>query len=275
MTAFSLLLPTYLRDVPDHLIRAFHSSVQEQSRPPSEVVVVRDGPLPQALSSTLQTLAATSPVPVVRVDLDHNVGLGQALNLGLAACSYDVVARMDADDVSLPARFAVQLPLIESGLDLVGSALYEFESSEHEVVGVRTPPIEASEIRRWSRFADPFNHPTVVYRRSAVLAAGGYLDLPLMEDYWLFARMIANGAAVANVEEPLVKYRIGEGAYQRRGGWELLRSEVALQRRFRESGFVSSPQFVRNLVVRGGYRLVPEVVRRSAYRRTIARRGER
>jgi glycosyltransferase involved in cell wall biosynthesis len=273
--AFSLLLPIYALDSPEFLVRAFHSSVHEQSRPPDEVVLVRDGPVPQALEEAIAMLAATSRVPVVRVDLDANVGLGQALHLGLAACTHEIVARIDADDVSVPVRFAVQLPLIESGLDLVGSALLEFDGSEDDIVGLRTPPTEQSEIRRWSRFADPFNHPTVVYRRSAVLAAGGYRDLPLMEDYWLFARMIANGATVANVAEPLVKYRIGEGAYRRRGGWHLLRSEITLQRRFRASGFVSRPQFVRNLAVRGGYRLVPEFVRRQAYRRTIARRGER
>ncbi|HEX5018262.1 MAG TPA: glycosyltransferase [Actinomycetes bacterium] len=272
---FSLLLPTYHADEPRFLERAFLSAVHEQVRRPDEVVLVRDGQVPATLSETLDRLSASSPVPVVRVDLEVNRGLGYALDAGLAACTYEIVARMDSDDVSLPERFARQIPLLEQGYDLVGTALLEFGSDEDDIVGIRTPPTEESEIVKWSRFHDPFNHPTVVYRRQMVMASGGYRDLPLMEDYWLFARMIEHGARVANLSEPLVKYRIGAGAYARRGGWTLLRSELTLQRQFRVSGFVTRRQYVRNLVVRGGYRLVPEKLRRAAYRRLIATRGER
>jgi len=139
------------------------------------------------------------------------------------------------------------------------------------VVGLRRQPTDPHQIRSRARFHDPFNHPTVVFRKSAVAAAGGYLALPLMEDYWLFARMIQSGAQVANVPQPLVKYRVGAGAYARRGGWDLVRSEATLQGHLRRSGFVTGPQYLRNLAVRGGYRLVPESMRRAAYRRLFAR----
>jgi len=180
---------------------------------------------------------------------------------------------MDADDVSLPHRFAIQLPIIESGVDLVGSGLWEFDADEDHVVATRTPPVGEIEIRRKASIIDPFNHPTVVYRRDVVMAVGGYRDLPLMEDYWLFARMLQAGARVDNVAEPLVKYRVGAGAYARRGGWQLLRSELALQREFVSSGFITRPQYLRNVVVRGGYRLVPHALRRATYRRVLARRS--
>jgi glycosyltransferase involved in cell wall biosynthesis len=272
---FSLLLPTYHADDPEHLRRAFHSAVQEQELPPTQVVLVRDGPVPEALQSVIDELVVTSPTPVTVVNLEHNIGLGHALDAGLAACEFEVVARMDADDISAPERFAIQIPLMAEGYDLVGSGLLEFHDDEDDIVGRRTPPLEDAEIRQWSRFHDPFNHPTVVYRRSMVQAVGGYQDLPLMEDYWLFARMIDAGARVRNVPEPLVKYRVGAGAYARRGGWALLRSELLLQRRFRQSGFTTRTQYLRNVVVRGGYRLVPEGLRRLAYRRVIAPRGQR
>ena len=274
MTDFSLLFPYYHASNPDHLVRAFESAVGEQTRPPTEVVLVSDGPVGVALERCIDAIVAESSIPIQRVSLPAQGGLARALDAGLAASAFEVVARMDADDISLPHRFEVQLPLIEAGADLVGSGLIEFSENEDEVVGIRTPPTDQEEIRRWSRFADPFNHPTVVYRKSVVLAAGGYRDLPLMEDYWLFARMIAAGADVVNVAEPLVKYRIGNGAYARRGGMTLLRSELQLQREFRRSGFVTHKQYWRNLVVRGGYRLVPEPVRRISYRRLIAGKGE-
>ena len=270
---FSLLLPVYAGDRADFLRRAFVSSVNEQTLPPDDVVVVQDGPLPASLNKLCDELAATSPVPVNLVRLERNVGLGPALDHGLEACAHDVVARMDADDVSRPQRFEMQLPLIADGADIVGSALMEFVDDVDEVVQVRVPPLNADWIRSAVRFRDPFNHPTVVYRRSMVQKVGGYQDLPLMEDYLLFARMLAEGAVPANVAEPLVYYRIGAGAYARRGGTALLRSEWALQRRFLELGITNRVEFARNIVVRGGYRLVPEPMRRVAYRRLIARRG--
>lgn len=270
-TAFSLLMPVYAGDHPEFVRRAFSSTVQEQHRPPAEVVMVRDGPVPDELDQCLHEITGSSSVPVHLVELRVNRGLGAALQEGLDACVHDVVARMDADDVSLPHRFELQLPVVEGGVDLVGSALREFADDDLRTLAVRVPPLGEEEIRAAARFRSPFNHPTVVYRRSAVLEAGGYRELPLLEDYWLFTRMIAAGARVANLEEPLVCYRVSDGAYVRRGGWRLLRSELVLQRRLRAEGFTTSSQYVRNVVIRGGYRLVPVTVRRVAYRRVFTR----
>lgn len=270
---FSLLLSVWGGDRPDFLRRAFTSSVHDQTRRPADVVVVQDGPVPAEVAETIRDLAASSPVPVNHVVIEENLGLGPALDRGLAACSHDVVARMDADDVSVATRFEVQLPLLEAGADIVGSSLMEFVEDIDSVVQTRVPPLDAAWIRSAARFRDPFNHPTIVYRRSRVQEVGGYQSLHLMEDYLLFARMLQAGAEPANVAEPLVYYRVGAGAYARRGGWELLRSELALQKRFRALGITTRTQHVRNVVLRGGYRLVPEVVRRRAYRRLIARRG--
>lgn len=267
---FSLLLPVWAGDRADFLVAAFRSSVDEQTRRPDHVVIVRDGPVPPELTATIAELVAASPVPVDVLELDTNAGLGPALDAGLQVCRHEVVARMDADDLSVPHRFAVQLPIIESGFDLVGSGLLEFASDPDDVVGTRTPPTGAADIATRARFADPFNHPTVVYRRDLVCAVGGYGDFALMEDYLLWAKMLVAGARVANVAEPLVRYRVGAGAYARRGGLGQLRAELAVQRRFRQLGFTTRAQFVRNVVLRGGYRLVPEWLRRMTYRRVVA-----
>jgi glycosyltransferase involved in cell wall biosynthesis len=272
---FSLLLAVHAGDRVDFVRQAFRSAVDDQTLPPDQVVLVRDGPVPPPLAECLDALCASSPVPVTLVPLEHNAGLGPALDAGLAASPYDVIARMDADDVAMPQRFAVQLPLISAGADIVGAGLLEFGRDTDDIVGRRTPPSDPEQIARYARLHDPFNHPTVVYRRQAVLGAGGYGDLPLMEDYWLFARMLANGARAINVVEPLVYYRVGAGAYKRRGGTRLLRSELALQRRLREQGFTSRTQYARNVLVRGGYRLFPAWFRRLVYRRVVANYGER
>ncbi len=272
---FSLLMSVYGGDRADYLEAAFRSVVHDQTRPPDDVVLVQDGPVPHELDEMITGLIHESPVKTSLLALDANVGLGLALDQGMAACAHDIVARMDADDIALPQRFAVQVPLVEGGIDLVGSALLEFGTGPDDIVGKRVPPVEPGEIVRYARFHQPFNHPTVVYRRSVVQAAGGYRHLALMEDYLLFARMIDEGATVGNVEEPLVLYRVGDGAYGRRGGVALLKSEWALQRKLRVMGFTSRMQFVRNVMVRGGYRLVPERLRTAAYRRWIATKGVR
>jgi hypothetical protein len=272
---FSLLMSVWSGDDPDFLDAAFRSAVHDQTRRPDDVVLVQDGPVPPPLAAVIGELIESSPVPTTLLALDANVGLGVALDQGMSACAHDIVARMDADDIALPHRFAVQVPLVEQGIDLLGSSLLEFGDDPTDVVGRRVPPIDPETIVRYARFHQPFNHPTVVYRRSAVEAAGGYRHLALMEDYLLFAKMIGQGARVGNVAEPLVLYRVGAGAYARRGGVTLLKSEWRLQRRLLEMGFTNRVQFVRNMVVRGGYRLVPEPARRTAYRLLIARKGER
>jgi glycosyltransferase involved in cell wall biosynthesis len=267
---FSLLVSVYDGDRADHIRRAFRSAVDDQTVRPDQVVIVQDGPVRDELAQCLAGLAAGSPVPVTLVPLERNLGLGPALDRGLAAAWYDVVARMDADDVAMPHRFEVELPLIRDA-DIVGAGLLEFVEDTDDIVGQRVPPTDPGRIQRYARLADPFNHPTVVYRRQAVLAAGGYGDLPLMEDYALFARMLGNGARAVNVAEPLVYYRVGSTAFKRRGGTRLLRSELRLQREFRRQRFTSGPEYVRNVLVRGGYRLIPWWFRRAVYRPIVVR----
>lgn len=265
---FSVLLPVYRGDDPSHFRRAFESVTVDQHLPPSEVVIVRDGPVDPALESELRA-AEAGPVAVTVIRGAENAGLARALNLGLAACRHSIVARMDADDVSLPQRFAVQIPaLTELGVDLLGAGLWEMEGDDEVPSRVRIPPLTEDEIRRAARFRQPFHHPTVVYRRDAVQRAGGYRsDVGRFEDYLLFATMLARGAKTANLAEPLVFYRVGAGAYARRGGLDHFRNEIRLQRELRALGVINRAEVARNLVARGAYRLVPTGVRERLYRR--------
>ncbi|MFC7405049.1 glycosyltransferase [Georgenia alba] len=276
---FAVLMSVYRGDDPEQFRRAVRSATVDQVLPPDQLVLVQDGPVPAALAAVVDGLERGGPdscagtVPTTVVRQAKNRGLAKSLEAGLAACRYDIVARADADDINLPERFSIQVPLVRDGLDLVGSAITEFEDEDQPPGLTRRLPTEAGQIATVARFRDPFNHPSVVYRRSAVERAGGYRHLDLMEDYWLFARMIASGARVANVSRSLVLYRVGDGAYARRGGLRLLRSELRLQRRLHGIGFTSSRDLVRNVVVRGLYRVVPESVRKPVYRTVIRRRG--
>ncbi|MDF0514625.1 glycosyltransferase [Agromyces sp. H3Y2-19a] len=266
-------MPVYRGDDAAHFAKAFTSSVGDQTARPAQVVLVQDGPVGDDLAAAIHRVVGESPVPVMHHAIDENVGLARALETGLGLCEHEIVARMDADDISLPERFARQLPVIEGGVDLVGTGMFEFLDDGGAIVARRTPRTGHDEISRYARFHDPFSHPTVMYRRTAVERAGGYQPLGLMEDYWLFARMIHAGASVENLAEPLVMYRVGAGAYARRGGRAQWRSELELQRALRRIRFTSRWEYLRNVTVRGVYRFVPERVRKVAYRRLIAGGG--
>lgn len=267
---FTLLLPVYAKDRPEFVRLAFESSVQQQILAPTAAVIVQDGPVPEALAAELRRLADESPIPVELVVQPENRGLTEALNAGLAACRTEVVARMDADDVSLPERFARQWGLIEQGFDLVGTGMAEFEEDPSAPVSVRVPPVGADRIREHARTHNPFNHPTMMYRASAVERVGGYQPFGKMEDYWLGVRMIDGGARVENLPDPLVRYRVGAGAFGRRGGWAEARTEWRLQGELRRMGFVTTGQYLRNVAVKGAYRLMPAGLKKVLFRRFVA-----
>lgn len=268
---FSLLLPVYAGDDAGFLRLAFESSVDRQTLRPAEAVIVEDGPVSPELARELDRIESASPIPVVRVRLPENRGLTAALNRGLEACAQPVVARMDADDVSEPERFARQWALIEEGYDLVGTGMAEFESDPGETAAVRTPPVGAERIRAHARTHNPFNHPTMMYRIVALDRIGRYEPFGKMEDYWLGIRLIDSGARVENLPEPLLRYRVGAGAFARRGGWTEARTEWRLQGELRRMGFITRTEYARNVVMKGVYRLLPAGLKRVLFRGLVSR----
>ncbi|WP_243854572.1 glycosyltransferase [Canibacter zhoujuaniae] len=271
---FTLLMSVYAGDTAHDLKRAFESSVQEQTLAPAEAVIVQDGPVSPELAAMLETIAAAAPIRTKIIKLARNQGLGAALNNGLAACSYEYVARMDADDVSLPERFATQWARVQrDNLDLLGTGMYEF-SSDHTTPGMRRVPPTGAAIRTHIRTHNPVNHPTMLYRKSAVEAVGGYDEMGSMEDYYLVIRMLANGSKVDNLAEPLLAYNVGDttasGVYKRRGGIEPLITEVRIQWQLLRAGFIGPVRFIVNSAVKGTYRLLPAALKRKIFSRFVA-----
>lgn len=233
------------------------ASITAQTRAPEQFLVVVDGPVPPALDAALAAAAAAHPTLCIE-RLPRNVGSGLASARGLALASGDFVARHDSDDVSLPHRLEVEMDAVrQRGLDLVGSAMLEFEGTPDHVVGVRRNPRTHDQIAARMRLNNPINNPTAVFRRQLALDAGGYADLPFMQDYDLFARMLAAGARAENLDEPLVLFNSSDAMLARRTGWRMLPHEWRLQRRLRNTGTIGNVLLVRNLVVRGAFRLIP------------------
>ena len=260
----TVLMTAYAGTTVDELRRSV-ACITGQTRPPDEFLLVVDGPVPASLDAAIAE--AASAHPELRVErLPVNSGSGAASARGLALATGDFVARHDSDDVSLPRRLERQLAAIEErSLDLVGAAMLEFEGSPEHVVGVRANPRTHEQIAARMRLNNPINNPTVVFRRQLALDAGGYADLPYMQDYDLFARMLAAGARAENLDEPLVLFNAGDGMIGRRGGWRMLPHEWTVQRRLRDTGTISTPLLVRNLVVRGAFRVIPPALLKRVY----------
>lgn len=267
---FSLLMPVYAGDDAAQLRLAYESSVEAQTLRPAELVIVQDGPVGERLQQELARIETVSPIPVRIERLETNQGLSVALNHGLDACAFPVVARMDADDVSVPERFARQWELMEQGFDLVGTGMAEFEHDPAVIGSRRIPPVGAQRIRDHARTHNPFNHPTMMYRLAALDRVGRYERFGKMEDYWLGVRLISSGARVENIADALVLYRVGGGAFARRGGFAEAQTEIRLQRELLRMGFVTKAQFLRNIVMKGAYRLLPAWLKRILFRGLVS-----
>ena len=174
---FSVLMSSYVRDNPDELRLAFKSIWDDQTVKPSEIVIVKDGPLTPELDAVIEEYSQNAPVKIV--PLAENGGLGKALAIGLTHCSCDYVARMDSDDISVPDRFEKQCSYIAAHPDVAicGGVILEFKKDLNEIIGKRELPLSDKEIKSFVRSRNPFNHMTVFFNKNEILRAGNYEHL--------------------------------------------------------------------------------------------------
>lgn len=218
-------MAVYHKDDPQ-LFQMALESVYANTAPPTEVILVQDGPIGSALSGVIDNFRGRTGFNCV--ELGTNCGLATALNMGLRHVSTPYVFRADADDQNLADRFEKQLSFLSCGYDLVGGAILEVDR-KGKPIAIKTVPGDEASIHNYICRRNPFNHMTVAFRTQVALEMGGYPDIYLKEDYALWALMIANGAKVRNVDDILVHATAGRDMYRRRGGFKYVYSEVKLQ----------------------------------------------
>lgn len=266
---FSVLISVYYKEIPSYLIQSLNS-VFNQTLLPREVVLVKDGPITEELDRILVEYVARYPMLKI-VQLAHNQGLGKALNEGLKHCSYDLIARMDTDDIAKPNRFEKQIKVFREHpeLDVVGSWIDEFEGDISTVSSIRKLPELHRYIYEFAKGRCPINHPVVMFKKSAVVAVGGYLHFPLFEDYFLWVRLLVGNAKFYNIQESLLYFRISSDMFKRRGGWKYAFDELRFQNMMRNIGFISFRIFIRNITVRFIMRILPNQVRAKLYKKIL------
>ncbi|MBR2635259.1 MAG: glycosyltransferase [Clostridia bacterium] len=266
MEPYSVLMSVYGREKPVFLKESLES-VFAQSVFPDDVVLVCDGLLTEELDRVIAFFSERYPAVLQVKRLKENRGLGIALNFGLGFCRHSLVARMDSDDIAPLDRMEHQLAAFrEEGLALAGGAVYEFENDISCVRSVKKMPLTQEEILRYAQSRNPFNHPTVMFRKEVILAVGGYRHMPLHEDYDLWVRVISSGAKVKNLEKNLCFMRVSDGMYERRGGMNYFKKAFFFRRELYRSGFTGPIRFLYSTAGLFLVCLVPPGVRKSIYR---------
>lgn len=253
MEKYSVLMSLYNKENPEYLRLALDSMINQTIKP-DELVLVEDGPLSDELYAVLDDY----DIYLKRVKNPTNLGLGLSLNKGLNVCRNDLVARMDTDDISVLNRCEKQLLFFAEHPDttILGGQIEEFISDPQNVVGKRVVPESDEELKLYMKRRCPFNHMTVMFKKSDVIKAGNYQNWFRNEDYYLWIRLALNGFKFSNLPDTLVYARVGADMYQRRGGNEYYKSEIGIQKLMLEKKMIDIGTYVMNC----GKRLVVEKI---------------
>ncbi|SFW36875.1 glycosyltransferase [Selenomonas ruminantium] len=264
---FSVLMSVYKNENPEFFCQAVESVMNNTVRP-AEIVIVKDGKLPQRLENVCNKILTQYPRYIHFVPLKKNVGLGIALQRGLLECHYDLVARMDTDDIAKPYRFEKQLKVFahEASVDVCGGWIEEFSVDVEKIDNIRKVPETTKEIYNFAKKRNPFNHMTVMFRKEAVIKVGSYQHFPLLEDYYLWFRMIINKCRMYNIQEILCSVRTGKSMIARRGGLSYFKNEKKLYDCFYKQGYISAGEYITTLTERFIARIAPKEVRALMYR---------
>ena len=245
LTKYSVLMSIYRNDKLEYVKEAIDSMLR-QTLPCDQFVIVEDGPILSDLEKLINDYELLQPEVFTIVRLEKNGGLGNALNQGIEKCRNELIARMDADDISEPTRCKQQVDAFQSDptLAIVGTQINEFVGRKNNVVSSRIVPVELDDIKKFARRRSPFNHVTVMYRKSVLKSFGGYVAFYRKEDLELFIKMINSGANAKNIDEPLVAVRISDDSLGRRKSWRNCKEYIDIMYNFYKRGYLGKIDFM-------------------------------
>ncbi|TVT77243.1 glycosyltransferase [Acinetobacter colistiniresistens] len=264
---FSVLLSLYFKESPQYFEQSLVSIWDSQTIKPDEIVLVIDGEIGKELRTCVERWREKLNCILKIIQIEQNVGLGKALNKGLAHCSNEWVFRMDTDDICTPDRFKKQVEFISNNPDVVlfSGQIIEFENDPNTASVIKSVPVKYEEILKFTQKRSPFNHMTVAYRKSVIDAVGGYQHHLFMEDYNLWLRVIGAGYRVGNHPDVLLYARVGNGMHARRKGLEYIKSEKQLLD-LKKKLKLQSPMYANILfLIRSSFRLLPASILGKIY----------
>lgn len=269
---FSVLMSVYYKDKKEYLNEAIESIIN-QTLLPNELIIVEDGPLTSEIN-TLLTNYTQKYEWIKLVKLAENRGLGEALREGIKYCKYEYIARMDADDFSLPNRFEKQINFLQKNLeiDLLGGYICEYDEELINPISIREVPLQAEEIKKFMRARNPFNHVSVIFKRSAVLLSGNYENMLYFEDYYLWCKMLSNNCNIMNMNEVLVNVRAGKSFFKRRGGIRYAKAVIHFEKSIMKLGIITELECVKFILIKIIMAIFPPCIREYIYMKKLRKR---
>ncbi len=269
LAPISVLMATHRDESATNLATSLQSLL-DQTLLPQQVVLVLDGPVDDDQERVIKAYSRNDRgVEFTSLRLPDRQSLATALNAGLRECRHEIVARMDSDDISAPHRLETQWRVLsEHGLvDVLGSWHAEFREDPRCVDRIKTAPELHDQIVRALKWRSVVSHPTIMFRRSVVLAAGGYDPLAgKLEDYDLFMRLVASGARFHVVQESLLWVRVTRHQRMRRGGVRHIRSDLRVRYRCYRRGTLTGTEFLLTFALFTAFRLAPWSIKSLLYR---------
>lgn len=267
---YSVLMSVYVKEKKEYLEQSIRSMLT-QTIPPSDFVIVCDGPLSSELDAVISNFYDEFPDIFQILRLEKNQGLGNALNAGIKLCRNELVARMDSDDISRPYRCEKELEVFacHPELSIVGSVIEEFSETPAQVEAMRVVPEKNEDIVRFAKMRCPFNHPSVMLKKSDVINAGNYATTRYIQDYYLWIKMLTAGYQGYNIQEPLVWMRVTDNLFKRRSGKLYMEIQINLFKYMLDNHFISYIQYLRAIAIRGCSSVAPNWIRKLAFRKVL------
>jgi len=264
-------MSVYCKEKPEYLLQSMQS-IYNQTVATNDFILICDGPLTQDLDAVIIEMQNKFGSRLNVHRLEKNGGLGRALNFGIKNCKNDLIARMDSDDVSRPNRCEIQIQKFREHPEysIISGFVEEFSIDTNHVTSCRIVPENQVEIIKFAKKRNPFNHPCVMYRKRDVEAVGGYPEhVVLLEDYYLWIRMLQKDFIGYNIQYPLLWMRAGIDMYKRRGGWKYLKSQRKFFKYMKEHGFISYSQYQLQTVIRMFVSVVPTPIRIFLFKKKL------
>lgn len=211
-------MSTYHRETPSNLNAALESIWSKQTLRPTEIILVEDGVLGEALEDTIVRWEK-SDCPLVVLRNMHHSGLAECLNQAIEKAHGEYIVRMDSDDISYEDRFAKQVAYLEAHpkVDILGGSLLEF-NDEGTLFYQRNYPATHEAVLDGMYKASPVGHPSVMFRRKVFDYGLRYRNaFSMCEDVSLWFDAVAEGFIINNLQEPILHFRRTPETISRRG----------------------------------------------------------
>ena len=209
----SVIMSTYKED--EKLLRESIESILNQTYKDFEYIIILDYPDNDVHKSVIEEYALKDDRIHFYIN-EKNMGLTDSLNRGLSLCHGEYIARMDADDISLPDRLERQMKYLEKNhYDLIGGITEMINENGSLLYSIKSVPTDPKKINKALRYSQCIAHPTWLGKKEVFEKNAGYRHMPLCEDYDFTLRAVLNGFVISNLNEPVLKYRMTSNSISR------------------------------------------------------------